>query len=110
MSNVGQRERVTQNRVVKVFQDKLDYEYFGDWQDRADNSNVEERYLCAWLDKQGVDAELITKALRKFKKSAAMGDGKKLYHANKAVHADLRYGVKVPQGQGKPDKTVWLID
>jgi integrase len=30
MSNIGQRERVTQNRVVKVFQDKLDYEYLSD--------------------------------------------------------------------------------
>jgi type I restriction enzyme R subunit len=112
MSDIGQKERATQNRVVALFQNKelLNYDYYGDWQDRADNSNIEEGYLRAWLEKQGVDPELITKALRKFKKSAAMGDGKKLYHANKAVYADLRYGVKVPQGQGKPDKTVWLID
>ncbi len=110
MSTVGQRERVTQNRVVKLFQQHLDYSYYGDWQDRGDNSNVEESYLCSWLNKQGVDDLLITNAIRKFKKSAAMGDGKKLYHANKAVYSDLRYGVKVPQGKGKPDKNVWLID
>ncbi len=110
MSRVGQRERATQDRVVKLFQDKLDYEYYGDWQDRANNSNIEEAYLSDWLGKQGVDGAMAAVAIRKFKRAANMGDGKKLYHANKAVYSDLRYGVKVPQGQGRPDKTVWLID
>jgi len=110
MSKVGQRERATQNRVVQLFQDKLGYDCYGDWQDRADNSNIEEGYLSAWLSKQGVDEAMANSAMRKFKRAANMGDGKKLYHANKAVYSDLRYGVKVPQGQGKPDKTVWLID
>jgi type I restriction enzyme R subunit len=110
MSAIGQRERATQNRVVKLFQHQLDYDYYGDWQDRAGNSNIEEAYLRGWLTKQGVDEAMATHAIRKFKQSATMGDGKKLYHANKAVYSDLRYGVKVPQGQGKSDKTVWLID
>jgi type I restriction enzyme R subunit len=110
MSAVGQYERATQNRVVELFQQQLDYQYYGDWQDRANNSNIEEGYLRAWLGKQGVDAAMAANAIRKFKQSATMGDGKKLYHANKAVYSDLRYGVKVPQGQGKQDKTVFLID
>ena len=110
MGTVGQKERATQNRIVRLFQQRLDYAYYGDWQDRADNSNIEEGYLRDWLSKQGVEDGLITNAIRKFKRSAVMGDGVKLYHANKAVYSDLRYGVKVPQGQGKPDKTVWLID
>ena len=41
MSTIGQKERATQDRVVKLFQNQLGYEYYGDWQDRADNSNIE---------------------------------------------------------------------
>ena len=110
MSTVGQRERATQDRVVKLFQSKLDYQYYGDWQDRPDNSNIEEEYLHAWLIKQGVDDGLIINALRQLKQAATMGDGKKLYHANKDVYSLLRYGVKVRHGQGENTKTVWLID
>ena len=110
MSKIGQRERATQNRVVTLFQKQLGYDYYDNWQDRADNSNIEEKYLRDWLKRQGVDEAMAVKAIRKFKRSAAVGDGRKLYHANQAVYSDLRYGVKVPQGQGKQDKTVWLID
>ena len=35
MSTVGQKERKTQQRVVKLFRDKLGYDYLGDWTDRA---------------------------------------------------------------------------
>jgi len=38
MSIVGQKERATQNRVVKLFQDHLDYTYLGDWHEREDNT------------------------------------------------------------------------
>jgi len=110
MSTVGQVERKTQNRIVKLFQNQLGYDYYGDWQDRPNNSNIEERYLSAWLQKQGLNEAIIAKALRKLRQATAMGDGKHLYDANKAVYSLLRYGVKVPQGNGLPDKTVWLID
>ena len=110
MSKVGQRERATQNRVVQLFQKQLDYHYYGDWQDRANNTNVEESYLRPWLAMQGVDEALITNAIRQFKQAATMGDGKKLYHANQEVYSLLRYGVKVRQGQGESTKTVWLIN
>ncbi len=110
MTKIGQKERATQNRVVTLFQQKLDYDYFGDWQDRADNSNIEEGYLRGWLSKQGNEGGVITNAIRQFKQAATMGDGKKLYHANKDVYSLLRYGVKVRQGQGENTKTVWLID
>ena len=42
MSDVGQIERKTQNRVIKLFADELGYEYLGDWQDRDTNSNIED--------------------------------------------------------------------
>ncbi|MGZ5075059.1 MAG: type I restriction endonuclease subunit R [Methylobacter sp.] len=110
MSTIGQRERATQNRVVKLFQNRLGYTYYGDWQDRADNSNIEQAYLRSWLSKQGVDETMAANAIRKFKQAAGMGDGKKLYQANKEVYSLLRYGVKVSQGQGENTKTVWLVD
>lgn len=110
MAQVGQKERATQNRVVKLFQKQLDYTYYGDWQDRPNNSNIEEGYLSAWLSKQGIEEGLIANTLRQFKQAAVMGDGKKLYHANEHVYGLLRYGVKVRQGQGENTKTVWLID
>jgi type I restriction enzyme R subunit len=36
MSKVGQKEKETQSRVVKLFKDKdqLNYAYLGNWQDR----------------------------------------------------------------------------
>ncbi len=112
MGKVGQKERATQNRVVALFQNKelLDYHYYGDWQDRAGNANIEEGYLRDWLTGQDVEDGLITSAIRQLKQAATMGDGKKLYHANKDLYSLLRYGVKVRQGQGENTKTVWLID
>ncbi len=110
MSQVGQLERITQNRVVALFQQRLGYRYLGNWHDRTGNAPIEEGLLRDWLASRGVDEALASKALRKFKRSAAMGDGTKLYQANKAVYSDLRYGVKVSPGGGRPDKTVWLID
>ena len=93
MSNIGQRERATQNRVVNLFQNQLDYTYYGDWQDRANNDNIEEGYLRAWLSQQGVDEATATNAIRKFKQAATIGDGKKLYYANKEVYSLLGTGL-----------------
>lgn len=108
MVKIGDLERVSQNRVVNLFQHQLGYIYYGDWQERTGNSNIEEAFLRSWLDKQGVDEGLVNKAVRQFSQTASMGDGKKLYQANKAIYGLLRYGVKV--GQGQTTKTVWLID
>ena len=63
MSKVGVIERQTHNRVVKLFRDTLGYEYLGNWQDRADNANIEEDYLRPFLQRQGYEAALIDRAL-----------------------------------------------
>lgn len=45
MSTIGKLERETQNRVIKIFTDELGYEYLGNWEERDNNSNVEEDLL-----------------------------------------------------------------
>lgn len=110
MSNVGQRERATQARIVQFFQADLGYRYLGDWQDRANNKNIEVDILVDWLKKRGISEALITRAIRQLDAAAALGEGKKLYYANKDVYRLLRYGVKDKEGAGHQNDTVWLID
>ena len=110
MSTVGQIERITQNRVVKLFQAQLGYTYLGNWETRDHNRNIEADLLSHWLQQQGVSAVLINKALRQLDQAAALGEGQDLYSANKAVYQLLRYGVKDKEGAGQQNQTVWLID
>ena len=63
MSTVGQAERVTQNRVIALFGDELDYRYLGDWTDRDGNSNIEEVLLTDWLTKNGYTLVCLKKSL-----------------------------------------------
>lgn len=109
MSEVGQRERATQRRVVALLRDTLDYDYLGDWSEREGNANLEPERLRAWLRRRGVEAALIERALYVFEKAA--GDtSRSLYDRNRAVYELLRYGVKVKIDAGDLYETVWLID
>jgi type I restriction enzyme, R subunit len=110
MSKVGAIERVTQKRIVKLFQDQLGYTYLGDWKDRIDNKNIEVGLLKPFLQKQGYSEKLIERALRELDRAAALGDGRSLYDANKDVYRLLRYGIKVKEGAGEQNQTVWLVD
>lgn len=110
MSNVGQKERTIQNRVVDFFKNALGYRYLGDWKSRQDNRNVEPHILADWLEDRGVSEPLIMRALRKLDTATALGEGKKLFDANKEVYRLLRYGVKEKEGTGEQNQTVWLID
>jgi type I restriction enzyme R subunit len=109
MSTVGQIEKKTQARIVKLFRDTLNYDYLGNWIDREGNSNIETKLLRAWLKKRGVEEVLITRALYHLDKTA--GDtSKSLYDRNRTVYQLLRYGVKVKPDVGENTETVWLID
>lgn len=109
MSSVGQVEKQTQKRVVKLFTDVLDYAYLGDWSDRTGNANIESDLLRAWLIQRGIDLQLANRAI--FELSKAANDvSKSLYDRNKAVYELLRYGVKVRPEVGENTQTVWLID
>jgi type I restriction enzyme, R subunit len=106
---VGQVEKRTQTRVVKLFRQTLGYEYLGDWIDREGNRNIEAELLTDFLKKQGHDDALIGKVLYQLDKAA--GDtSKSLYDRNRAVYDLLRYGVKIRADVGENTRTVWLID
>ncbi|MEN8220840.1 MAG: type I restriction endonuclease subunit R [Pseudomonadota bacterium] len=110
MNKIGQPERQTQNRVVQLFQNQLNYRYLGNWQDRHNNRNIETDILKAFLQKrQGYSDTLISKACYELDKIA--GDqSKSLYDINKAVYRLLRYGIKVKVKAAAHKKTVWLIN
>jgi type I restriction enzyme R subunit len=109
MSTVGQIERKTQQRVVKLFRETLSYDYLGNWEERENNRNLEPDLLRSWLKQQGNSDTLINKALFELEKVA--GDtSKSLYDRNRAVYELLRYGVKVRPDVGENNVTVWLVD
>lgn len=109
LSSIGKKERETQTRVVALFHNELKYRYLGNWEERENNSNVEEEILTAWLTKKGYRKNLIGKALYEFGK-VANDQSKSLYDVNKEVYSMLRYGVNVQPEIGQNKETVWLID
>ena len=109
MSLVGQRERLTQDRVVGILSSQLGYECAGDWKDRA-NSNVEEELLRQNLLARGYDEDLVRRAIQQFVTAASLPAGGSLYDANRRVYGLLRYGVKVKRSVSENFETIWLID
>lgn len=110
MSEVGERERHTQQRVVAFLCDVLGYAHLGDWHRRTGNRNVEQSYLIDWLKRQGHSETLIGKVVFELDKAAALGGSTTLFEANRDVYGLLRYGVKVRPDVGEQTLTVWLID
>ena len=56
---VGQREKATQKRVIKLFAQELGYTYLGDFTERK-NSNIETELLTKFLTRKGYSPVLIT--------------------------------------------------
>ena len=108
-TKVGQLERKTQNRIVSLFRDRLGYDYLGNWEERDDNSNVEEGYLRLFLARAGHSEALIQKAISELKKTANHSQ-MSLYDLNKETYSLLRYGIKVREELGENYQTVWPID
>ena len=110
MNTIGEREKRTQERVIEFFRDALDYDYLGNWQDRANNSNIDKKRLTDLLKTQGHDDNIINKTLYQLDRAAKIDGNRTLYDANREVYELLRYGVKVRPDVGEPHITVWLID
>ncbi len=108
MSDIGKSERATQDRVIALFRDQLDYRFMGDWSDRA-NHQIEERLLRDWLANLGHKPEQIDRALDLLGREAN-NPTRSLYGNNRAVYSLLRYGVDVKLAAGKNTEKIWLID
>ena len=107
MPNIGDAERKTQNRVVKLFKDKLRYTYLGDLHD-TENTNLMANRILAYLNKMGYSDKLAKGAVQELERTSTnLQQG--LYYANKSVYSLLKYGAKVNDEFGAP-KTVYFID
>ncbi|MFO6420287.1 type I restriction endonuclease subunit R [Hylemonella sp. W303a] len=106
---IGKPERVTQQRVIRLFTQKLGYRYLGDWSERAGNHCIEEGLLTAHLEKQGYSPAHISAALHQLRTEASV-HGRTLYAANQAVYRLLRYGVSVKVAAGEVSETVHLVN
>jgi type I restriction enzyme R subunit len=49
---INQIDRITKKSIIKMFTDQLGYVYYGNWEKREHNSNVELGYLEQFLEKQ----------------------------------------------------------
>jgi type I restriction enzyme R subunit len=109
VSAIGQAERVTQNRIVALFREGLNYRYLGNWSDRHGNSNIEDALLTAHLQRHRYSPAQISAALLKLR-TEADNHNCGLYANNQAVYGLLRYGVQVQTNPGQPHATVHFID
>ena len=92
MSEIGKSEWETQQRVIRLFKDELDYTYLGNWEEREGNSNIEQELLTNYLTKAGYSPAEISAAIYKLTVEAN-NKGRGLYHNNLQVYKLLRYGV-----------------
>ncbi|MFK7997348.1 MAG: hypothetical protein AB8B87_24695 [Granulosicoccus sp.] len=67
MTNPARSERLTQQRVVRLFTDpshprSLGYDYLGDWQQRDANRGIEVSYLKRNLEQRGYTSTQVSAA------------------------------------------------
>ena len=108
-TKVGQLERKTQDRIVALFRDRLGYDYLGNWEEREDNTNIEEAYLRSFLLHSGYSKTLINKAIDKLKKCSNRPQ-MSLYDLNKETYSLLRYSAKEREKLGEQKQDVEFID
>ncbi|MBF8458321.1 HsdR family type I site-specific deoxyribonuclease [Kaistella sp. G5-32] len=102
-------ERITQKRIIQLFTDQLGYIYYGNWEDRATNSNIESTYLKKFLIKKGYADSLVEKAITELTQLASSNTGN-LYERNQKMYNLLRYGVKARPELGEQFETIFPID
>lgn len=102
-------ERKTQNRIIQLFQEQLGYTYYGNWEKREHNSNVEQEILKKNLLSRGYSETLSNKAGKEVYDLANTNAGG-LYQRNKEMYSLLRYGVKARPELGENFETIFPID
>ncbi len=109
MRNINVLEKVTQDRILhKIFEKKLDYTYLGNFEDRENNSNIEDNLLLKFLTKK-YPQEIAKKAIAQLKK-VAHNETRSLYEVNKEVYSMLKYGTGVTLYAGEKEQKVYFID
>ncbi|WP_046246765.1 type I restriction endonuclease subunit R [Hymenobacter terrenus] len=108
-AKVGQPERATQDRVVKLFHTELGYDYLGNWEKAPRRSPIEDEMVRKYLQRRQYPSLLIEKALRELHLTAE-NQTEPLYKRNRELYKLLRYGVKVRPEAGANLETVELVD
>lgn len=114
MTNIGDPERATQTRVMKLFVQELGYDSLGNRSD-GENKNILdgelEHFLLSYMefDRREDGPELVRLAITELIKTAE-NTAKSLYDRNRDVYEMLRYGVKVKTAVGAHKETVQLVD
>ena len=108
MTGIGAIERKTQNRVIELLRDSMDYEYLGDLS-MFDNDNIIEKQLQKSLTDRGYLPVVVDRAVEELIRMSR-DTTKSLYERNRSVYNLLRYGVKVQPDPQSQFETVWLID
>ena len=45
MNNIGKSERESQNRIIQLFKNELQYTYLGNWEEQSRTQPIEENLL-----------------------------------------------------------------
>ncbi|KQO18072.1 type I restriction endonuclease subunit R [Paenibacillus sp. Leaf72] len=111
MAKINEAERKTQDRALGLFRDKavLGYEYYGDLRHQINSNVIAEKLMAFLVNKQKYSESLSAKAVDALVRAAGnLQQG--LYKANQDVYSLLKYGAKVRENPGDPEKTVYFID
>ena len=71
LTDIGKSERITQNRIIQLFQKELHYDYLGNWEEEMRTQPIEEGLLFRFLTQsQGYSVTLARKAVDKLVNAA----------------------------------------
>ena len=111
MAKINEAERKTQDRLLALFRDRstLGYEYYGDLRHQLNGNVITEKLMSFLVSKQKYSVTLSAKAVDALVQAAGnLQQG--LYKANQDAYSLLKYGAKVKENPGEPEKTVYFID
>ncbi|WP_313530744.1 type I restriction endonuclease subunit R [Anaerotignum sp.] len=100
------RERITQQRIVDLFCQKLKYSYIGNLSEQK-NTNIIENKLRKYLIKKGYSNALSHRAIDALLKASRKSN---FIEANQAVYSLLRYGASTKEHVGVHNESVKFID
>ena len=108
MIHVDDSERVTQVRVLELFQNTLGYRYLGNLEKQKNHCLRKDDLIAALVHRLGYSKELATEAYGVLRKASTL-ISYDLYTANRDSYYLLKYGAKIPEDDGRV-ATVHFID